>query len=103
MKTRTIKSFVTYLLLAIAIISFTNCSKNDSAPQKPKQTCNIITVVENNTTYNISYNNNGQISKVAYDTYVSDFTYGGNVIIVNTTNSGNFSSKRTITLNDKGL
>jgi hypothetical protein len=103
MKTHTLKTFLTYLLLAITIISFTNCSKSDSAPQKPKQTCHIITVSENSTTYNISYNSDGKITKVAYDTYVSSFTYGGNAIIINTTNSGSFSTKRTITLNDNGL
>jgi hypothetical protein len=84
-----------------------SCSKKSSSPA---QTCQIITVTDqlgtSTTTYNITYNNAGQISTEQYNQnstpYSRVFTYIGSTEIM-TTSGGTSTVTDSITLNSNGM
>lgn len=97
-------------LLIIAILSLfvsPSCSKKSSSPA---QTCQIITVTDQqgtgSTTYNVTYNNAGQISTEQYSisgvAYNRVFTYIGNIEMLSTSD-GTTTVIDSITLNSDGL
>jgi hypothetical protein len=84
-----------------------SCSKKSGSPA---QTCRIITITDQNgastTTYNITYNNAGQISTEQYSisgtAYNRVFTYIGNIEMV-ATSDGTTTITDSVTLNSDGL
>jgi hypothetical protein len=97
-------------LLIIAIVSLfvsPSCSKKSSSSA---QTCQIITVTDqegtNSTIYNITYNNQGKISTEQYNQnstpYSRVFTYIGSTEIMTTT-GGASTITDSITLNSNGM
>lgn len=97
-------------ILIIAIISLfvsPSCSKKSSSPA---QTCQIITVTDqlgsSTTTYNITYNNAGQISTEQYNqsgtAYSRVFTYIGSMEIM-VTSGGSATITDSMTVNSGGF
>jgi hypothetical protein len=105
-KTTSMKKLNSVLFVLIAgLLIIPSCSKKSS----PAQTCRIITIQDvqaSTTTYNITYNNQGQIStlqSVSGSTTTNKvFTYSGNTELIVTT-SGGSSTTDSITLNSSGL
>jgi hypothetical protein len=101
------KNSIHFSLVALLCLFLTpSCSKKSS----PAQVCQIITVTDQNgsstTTYNITYNNAGQISTEQYSigttNYNRVFTYiGGTEMIA--TSDGTTTVADSITLNSDGL
>jgi|GEM_PF-2026804 hypothetical protein len=105
-----VKAISHLLIVAIACLFVSpSCSKKSSNPN-PSQTCQIITVTDQNgttaTTYHLTYNNAGQISTEKYSiggvVYTRVFTYTGNTEIM-TTLGGPAPITDSITLNSDGL
>lgn len=95
------------LIVSLACLFVTpSCSKKSS----PAQTCQIITITDVNgsttTTYNITYNNAGQISTEQYTegatNYSRVFTYIGSTEIMTTT-GGTSTITDSINLNSNGM
>lgn len=94
-----------FFAIAIICLTLNACKKSTDK----NANCRIVTAVEvigsNTNTFNITYNNAGKISTLdASGTFTLSkvFTYSGNTIMINTTSSGTFSRRDSITLNDKG-
>ncbi|HMG69242.1 MAG TPA: hypothetical protein VK588_16205 [Chitinophagaceae bacterium] len=99
------KCFLTcFLIFPVFVSIFISCKKNDVV--KKKSTCRIVTLTDLNgstsTIYNISYNNDGKISTLNSGVSSSVFTYSGNTVLINKTNSGSFSERDSITVNSNG-
>jgi hypothetical protein len=94
--------------LVLFLIFEPSCSKkNDAAPA-----CQLITIQDvngsNNTTFNITYNNEGKISTLqsvsGSSTTSKVFTYSGDVIFITTTYSGSSTpTTDSIVINNAGL
>jgi hypothetical protein len=102
------KTAFPFLIVATLSLFITpSCSKKSSSPA---QTCQIITVTDqqgtSSTTYNITYNNAGQISTEQYVesgvTYNRVFTYIGSIEMLSTSD-GTTTITDSITLNSDGL
>src|SRR5580692_10548168 len=95
------------IVAALCLFISPSCSKKSGSPA---QTCQIITVTDqqgtSTTTYNITYNNAGQISTEQYTLsgvpYNRVFTYIGNIEMMATSN-GTTTVTDSITLNSDGL
>jgi hypothetical protein len=102
------KSGITIVLILFSILS---CSKN-SGSGTSTSSCKIISLYDSangsGSTFNFSYNNNGEISTIqntnATTGYTEVFTYGNNLILVTKTSIGGvFQSSDSIGLNSAGL
>jgi len=97
------------LLATLALTTAASCKKKDDSP-----TCRIITVTDsytssgttNNTSYNITYNNDGKISTLTSSngstTTQKIFNYNSNTVIINATQGGTFSGRDSVSLNGSG-
>lgn len=92
-----------FLMAATFTAAFASCKKDDA----PKPDCRIITVTQvpagMNSTSNLTYNSDGKLSVVTTGNETTVYVYSGSIIIANSTISGIFNSKKTITLNANGL
>jgi len=90
------------LLLCLSLtIACSKKKKNDPEPSTP--TCRIITVSGDGNTRNITYNDEGKISKVTTAVSTRTYEYSGNTVVVHITNSGAFVQKNIYTLNSNGF
>ncbi|HMR17900.1 MAG TPA: hypothetical protein PKA53_01255 [Sphingobacterium sp.] len=105
MKTIFIKNNIlsaSILLLCLSLtISCSKKSKND--PEPPEPTCRIIVAGGEGLIFNITYNEEGKISKVTVGSTTRTYEYSGNTAIVRTVNAGTFFSKTIYTLNNNGF
>ncbi|HMR17899.1 MAG TPA: hypothetical protein PKA53_01250 [Sphingobacterium sp.] len=99
-KSNTLSAGILLLCLSLTI-ACSKKKKDDPEPIKP--TCRIITAGTGATAYNITYNDEGRISKVTAGSSIRTYEYTGNTVIVHTTNAGAFSKKNTYTLNSNGF
>ncbi|HUB61206.1 MAG TPA: hypothetical protein VL978_10910 [Puia sp.] len=99
--------FIPVALFCLSLSLVPACSKKSGSPA---QTCQIITVTDQlgtaTTTYNITYNNSGQISTEQYASggvnYTRVFTYLGSTEMISTSD-GTSTVTDSITLNSDGL
>lgn len=97
-------------VIACLCVVMPSCKKSGGG--SAASSCQIITILDSsssgNTTYNLTYNNNGKVSTIQ-NTSVSNpstevFTYSGNNILITTTGAGNvFVSADSIVTNNAGL
>jgi hypothetical protein len=103
---KTQKTLIVLLFTIVFAVAISSCKKNNDK----QATCRIVTVTESsssgNTIRNITYNNDGKISTLnasGSNPTNKVFNYNGNTVIVNTTTgSGTFSSRDSITLDNRG-
>ncbi len=91
---------ISILLLSLSLTIACSKKKKDN-PEPP--TCRIITVNGGGATFNIDYNADNKITKVTSGSRINTYQYDGNTVIVHTTNSGTFHTKKTYTLNSNGF
>lgn len=97
---KTNKLTIGMLLLCLTI----SCSRNkNDAPEPSEPTCRIITVSGGGINFNITYDTKNRITKVTSGNTASTYQYNGSTVVVLTTNSGSFHSKKTYTLNSNGF
>jgi hypothetical protein len=100
------KLHIILIVLVLSQLIVPSCSKKSS----PAPTCQIITILDQNgatsTSYNITYNNQGQISTEQYSSGSTNttkvFTYSGNTEMIATA-TGAATSTDSITLTSDGL
>lgn len=89
------------LLLCVSLT--TSCAKKSKDNPQPEPTCRIITAGGEGLFFNITYNQEGKISKVTVESTTRTYEYSGNTAMVRTEVTGAFFSKTTYTLNNNGF
>jgi hypothetical protein len=99
------RRFIAFFAMAVIYLTLNSCKKSVDK----NASCRIVTAVQvlgsNTYTFNITYNNEGKISTLEASgalTMSKVFTYSGNTIMINSTQSGSFHRRDSITLNAKG-
>lgn len=98
MKTIRLPAITAVLLIAGV---FPGCKKtNDSKPD-----CKIITIapVPTGSSYHITYNAEGKIRRLVYNSSLVNYEYNGNTVTATSEDSGSFRSRKIISLNEAGL
>lgn len=97
------KSPISMLLICLSL-TIACSKKNKDNPEPLTPSCRIITIsAGGEVTFSIDYNAENKITKVTNGSRVNTYQYNGNTVIVHTTNSGTFHTKKTYTLNSSGF
>jgi hypothetical protein len=92
-----------FIIAASFVISFAfvaGCKKTDKAP---KTNCRITSLTSSTSTAYVTYNSEMKVSSFSSGKYKGTYSYSGNTVVINTTNSDTFFMKQIVTLNANGL
>jgi hypothetical protein len=98
MKTKRLIAISPILFIAGVFLS---CKKsNDRKPD-----CRITTIapVPTGSSYHITYNAEGKIRRLVFNSTLTNYEYNGNTVTATNEDSGSFRSRRIITLNEAGM